>query len=88
MMTPEVRAVTLAKLNAVQDRDQALTHARADRRYRRWTVAEDALVFARDAEAARNIALELGGTLYAVRRPSGRLAAVWPTTPMRDSGRG
>ena len=59
-MPPEVRAAMLATLQVALDRLQTPTRASADRRYRRWTAGGDELVLARDVEADREVALELG----------------------------
>jgi hypothetical protein len=62
----EVRAAALAPLSESKARDQALTRAHADRALSRWSADEDELVLADSEAADRELALELGRSLYAV----------------------
>lgn len=66
-LPPEARAASLAALHAADARDQPLTAERATATGTTWTEEEDRMVLARMDDPAREVALALGRTLYAVR---------------------
>jgi hypothetical protein len=63
----EIRAASLEGLRERQRQDQALTWSRADRAGQRWGADEDEVVLDRNTEPARELALELGRTVYAIQ---------------------
>ena len=62
-----IRQAQLAKVHQADARDYPVTLARASARGSRWTADEDTIVLKRLGDAARDVALELGRTLWAVR---------------------
>ena len=62
-----IRQAQLAKVHQADARDYPVTLARASARGSRWTADEDAIVLKRLGDPARDVALQLGRTLWAVR---------------------
>lgn len=61
------RDAALAKVHAADQRDYPLTRDRADRAGAPWTADEDAQILDRLDDPARDVALDLGRSLWAVR---------------------
>lgn len=63
----DVRSEHLARAHEADARDYPVTRARATRSGATWTAEEDDSILARLDEPAREVALDLGRTLWAVR---------------------
>ncbi|MBI2912015.1 MAG: hypothetical protein HYY05_07715 [Chloroflexi bacterium] len=69
----ELRNAMLARAHAADQRDYPLTLEEANRSGDRWTEEEDGTILARLRDPARDVALALGRTLWAVRNRRVRL---------------